>query len=383
MFPDSQTDRRAPSFADTPLFAIINAGACAAAAVAAAACWIVWAVTFTPWVRYLPSAAIAAFFVLMFPLFGWSVWLLAVARRPPGASRMSADWLAAIPRGGRVLVGLAVAAAVAGGLTAAGALGRQPEYDPTTHQYTLDNHGHLTTVSKAAYLNALAAQNRLFLGVALVFITVALCVTYGEWSRHRPGISLLRRWPRPARPRPPVPVPAPLLALIAAVALAGAAAAGVQVIHRVAAWSTDAIYLHVGHPVATELAPGQYTVFAGCTQEMTSCAHLGPGSVTVRAASGEVSVGPDLSSDHDTEGQPFVGELSFSIPRASAVQLELAASPGQPVFVVPSEGQLVRSLIGWIVLAGATLLILLASLAGLGVLAWWRLTPTPSPATGA
>jgi hypothetical protein len=54
-----------------------------------------------------------------------------------------------------------------------------------------------------------------------------------------------------------------------------------------------------------------------------------------------------------------------------------AESPGPPVFVVPSEGQLARSLVGWIALAGAAALILIVSLAGLGALVWWRLTPEP------
>jgi hypothetical protein len=110
-----------------------------------------------------------------------------------------------------------------------------------------------------------------------------------------------------------------------------------------------------------------------------TCAHLDPNSVTIRTASREVDVVTDPSSDHDSEGngQPFVGELSFSIPRAGAVQIELTTSPGQPVFVVPSEGQEARALTGWIVLTGAALLILLVSLACLVRLAWWRLVPAP------
>jgi hypothetical protein len=385
VFPDSQDYRRPPSFTDTPLFAMLNAGACVTAAIVAAACLTVYAMTFTPWVQYLPSDVFVPFFVLIFPLFGWSVWLQAAARRRPDAARPPADWLKAVPRAGRVLVGLAIAAAVAGGLTAGSALGGgQPGHDPATHQYSLNNHGTLTVISRAAYLHALAAQNRLFLGVTLVFLTAAFSITYADWSRNRPGSSSLsgsfplRRLPQPDRPRPRVPVPALVLVLAAAGALAVGVAGGLQIVDRTVAWSSHAIYLHAGRPVAATLAPGQYTVFAGCTQEMTSCGHLGPGSVTVRGASGEVAVGPDLSSDHDSEGEPFVGELSFVIPRSGAVRIELAANPGQPVFVVPSEGQLVRSLIGWIVLAGAGLLILLASLAGLGILAWWRLTAAPS-----
>jgi hypothetical protein len=372
--PTSPGRGRAWSFADTPLFAFLNAGVCVIAAIAAAACWISWAVTFTPWAQHLPSALFWPFFLLAFPLFGWSVWLQAVVRRPAGARRASAGWMKAIPRAVRVLVAAAVAAAVAGGSTAITALGGQPEYDPATHKYALDSHGNLTVVSRAAYLHALAVQNRLFLGGTLVFITVA----YGDWSRHRLEGSPLRWFPRPEGPRPAIPVPTPVLAFTAAAALAAAAASGLLIIDRVGAWSSHAIYLDVGHPVAAELAPGHYTVFAGCTQDMT-CAHLDPNSVTIRSAGREVDVVTDPSSDHDSEGngQPFVGELSFSIPRASAVQIELTTSPGQPVFVVPSEGQEARALTGWIVLAGAALLILLVSLACLGWLAWWRLTPAP------
>jgi hypothetical protein len=178
------------------------------------------------------------------------------------------------------------------------------------------------------------------------------------------------------RPRPKVPVPAPVLALTAVVALAATVASGALILDRVSAWSSHAIYLKAGRPVAATLAPGQYTVFAGCTQDMT-CAHLNPGSVTIRGAGPQVHVIPDPSSDHDTEAEPFVGVLSFSVPQTSAVQIELTGSPGQPVFVVPSEGQLARSLVGWIVLAGAALLILILSLVLLGRLAWWRLTPEP------
>src|SRR5262249_16052491 len=151
--------------------------------------------------------------------------------------------------------------------------------------------------------------------------------TYGEWSRHRPasftlhGSFPLGRRPLPGRPRPRIPVPAPVLAFTAAVALAGAVAGGLQIIDRTSAWSSHAIYRHAGPPVAAQLAPGQYTVFAGCTQDLT-CAHLNPGSVTVRGAGGQVDVVPDPSSDRDSEGgQPFVGELSFGISRADAVRI--------------------------------------------------------------
>ena len=379
MMPSSPGYGKVRSFAGTPLAGTVNAGVCVTAAIATVACWVSWAATFTAWAQHLPSALFVPFFALMFPLFGWSVWLQTAARRPAGARRASAGWINAIPRGGRVLVALAVAAAVAGWSTAASALGGQPEYDPATHGYALDNHGNLTPVSKAAYLHALALQNRLFLGVTLVFLTVAFGMTYGQWSRHRPGIRALRRLPQPVSPRPRFPVPVPVLALTAAVALAAAAASGLLIVDRVSAWSSHAIYLHPGHPVAAQLAPGHYTVFAGCTQDM-SCARLAPASVTIRGTGRDVEVVPDPSSDHDSEGdgQPFIGELSFTIPRAGAVQIELAASPGQPVFVVPSEGQQARALTGWILLAGAALLTLLVSLTGLGRLAWWRLTPALS-----
>jgi hypothetical protein len=376
VLPEIAGDDRPETFAETRPSAILNAGVCATAAVAAAACWLSWAVTFTAWAPHLPSALSAAFFVLAFPLFGWSVWLRTRARRPDGTRSASAGWAEAIPPGARVLIALAVAAAVASGATAASALGGQPQYDPATHRYSLNSHGTLTTVSRAAYLHALTLQNRLFLGVSLVFISVSFGITYGYWSRHRLARVSLRRWPRPARPRPAVPVPGPVLALAAAAALAAAIAGGGLIIDRLGAWSGHEIYLDAGRPVAAKLAPGDYTVFAGCTQDMR-CAHLAAGAVTVRGTGGEVSVVPDPSSDHDSEEQPFVGELSFSIPRASTVQIELVTSPGQPVFVVVSEGQEARALAGWIALTGAALLILVLSLAGLGMLAWWRLSPAP------
>lgn len=74
MFLNGQSHSSARSFADTPLFAIVNASACATAAIAAAACWIFWVATFTPWAQHLPSAVFVPFSVLAFPLFGWSVW---------------------------------------------------------------------------------------------------------------------------------------------------------------------------------------------------------------------------------------------------------------------------------------------------------------------
>ena len=90
----------------------------------------------------------------------------------------------------------------------------------------------------------------------------------------------------------------------------------------------------------------------------------------------------DPSSDHLSEGaQPFLGELSFTVPRKEVVRLELSAHLGQPSFVVPSPGEEARALIGWIVRSGLSLVVLLAALIELGRLLAWRLgfgTAVPS-----
>ncbi len=130
------------------------------------------------------------------------------------------------------------------------------------------------------------------------------------------------------------------------------------------------------------LAPGDYVVFVGCTQDI-SCPQLAPAALSVSATSGgALDVFPDPSPDRLSEAaQPFRGELSFMVPRREQVRLDLSARPSQPVFVVPSPGEEAHALIGWIALAGLSLVVLVAAAAGLVLLLYWRLGfGKPAPA---
>lgn len=114
-----------------------------------------------------------------------------------------------------------------------------------------------------------------------------------------------------------------------------------------------------------------------------TCPRLPPSGLSVSTASGGIlTARTDPSSDHLSEAQPFVGEVSFTVPVKEVVSLDLSAHLGQPAFVVPSEGEEAHALIGWIILAGLSLLVLLAALIQLAVLTAWRLGLGGAPAAG-
>jgi hypothetical protein len=249
----------------------------------------------------------------------------------------------------------------------------QPEYEPGSRRYVYDNHGELIPATRAAYLHAVAVQNRLFLGAALVFTSVAVAITWQERNRRRRDLVTPQGWLKPVRPRPRIPLPGAALAVAAAVALAGSIASAALIIDRVNAYNADGIYLRAGHPVRALLGPDHYVVYVGCTEDMT-CPRLPPSGLSVSTASGGIlTASPDPSSDHLGEAQNFVGELSFTVPAKEVVSLDLSAHLGQPAFVVPSEGEEAHALMGWIILAGLCLLVLLAALVPLGLLMAWRL----------
>jgi hypothetical protein len=175
------------------------------------------------------------------------------------------------------------------------------------------------------------------------------------------------------RPRPKIPLPAAALAVAAAVALAGSIASGTLIFDRLGAYNAHRIYFCAGHLVRALLGPDHYVVYVGCTQDMT-CARLPPSALSLTTASGGIlTASKDLSADHLSGAQPFVGEVSFTVPVKEVVSLDLSAHLGQPAFVVPSEGEEAHALIGWIILAGLSLLVLLAAVVSLGVLLAWRL----------
>lgn len=354
---------------DTPLVTMVNSAVCVVAAASATAIAVSWLLTFTPWSRFMPGSYFVPFFALMFPLFGWAMVVLNVVRRRPGARRPPADLLKEIPRA-KVLLMLAGAAAVASFLSGFGPLQGQPGYDPAKHRYFYNDHGTLIPATRAGYLHAVAAQNRLFLGVTLVFTTAALAITWDERARRRRDLVTPGRWRRPVRPRPKVPLPAWALALAAAAGLAGLATCAVLIVSRIDAYNTSGPYLRAGQPVQVVLAPDDYVVFVGCTQDIR-CPQLEPSGLSV---SGALDVFADPSPDRLSEAaQPFRGELSFTVPERERVRLELSARLGQPVFVVPSPGEEAHALIGWIALAGLSLVVLVAAATGLVLLLIWRL----------
>ena len=358
--PPSPEDR-ALSFVDTPVYSLLNAVVWVTAAVTAAVAWVSWGLTFTPWTGFMSANYNVPFSVLAFPLLGWTVATLVRRQRQSGGARWSQDLLKELPSRMRIPLAVAVALVATGFFVAQGALRGQPEYDPAGHRDVLNDHGHLIPVSHAAFLQAVAAQNRIFLGGAALFTSFAAAVSYGDWARRRRALTVSEQGPRPVRPRPRLPLAAAALALIAIAALAGTAGGATLIITRFDADGAHFGYLHPGRQVPFVLAAGDYTVFAGCPQDM-DCAMLLPDDVLVRTTAGKVPVVPDPSDDHNSVGaKSFLGRLSFRLPAAGTTRIELARDVRQPVFVAASEGQELRAFAGWGVLTGLSLLILLAA----------------------
>jgi hypothetical protein len=370
---------------DTPLFSALNSAAFFIAAASAAVGGASWVLTFTTWTSFMSSNYFTPFFLLTFPLIGWSVFVMYL-RRPEwrGSGRPNRQQrkdrardqqgapLAAIPAPLRIPLGVLLAAVIVTSLLTPSSLPGAPEYDPSTGHYFYDEHGTLTLITRAAYLHAVTAQDRLFLGISLIFTSIAMAVTWQE-RRLRRDLAGPDRWMRPLRPRPRLIPPAALLAVVVVAAVVGAVADVSLIITRVDSYNTDGIYLRTGHPVTARLAPDHYTVFVGCTESMT-CPEVPPAALSVRAISGGViSTSPDPSHDDLSEAEPFVGKLSFTVPTAEAVTLDLTANLGQPAFVVPSEGEEAHALAGWIALAILSILVFFAALIPLVMLAAWRL----------
>jgi hypothetical protein len=345
---------------DTPLFSALNSVVFFVAVTSAVAGGVSWLLTFTPWTSFMSASYFVPFFVLAFPLVGWSV-LVVFMRHPERRSRgrlsrqqrqeqaraQQTALLEAIPARLRIPLGALFAAVVVATLLSRSALPGSPEYDPTSRRYYSNSHGTLTPITRAAYLHAVTAQDQLFLGGALLFTSIAVAVTWQE-RRLRRDLTTPGRWRRPVRPRPRFIPPAPLLAIAVVAGLVGAVASVSLIITRVYAYNTDGIYLHTGHPVTARLASGHYTVFVGCTESMT-CPTVPPAAVSVSVASGGViRTSPDPSRDDLSETQTFVGRLSFTVPTSETVTLDLTVNLGEPAFVVPSEGEEAHALIGWI-----------------------------------
>jgi hypothetical protein len=162
-----------------------------------------------------------------------------------------------------------------------------------------------------------------------------------------------------------------VLAVTAAVGLTGSVVAAVAIAVRVASYDSRTVHLRPGQPSRVTLAQGRCFAFVGCADYVgrppTDPRQLmirGPGRIVV--ASAAFSGAPDMRSE---AGRQFAPALVFSVPARERVLITLRASPGQPVFIAPSE-QESQYLIHWIEVAVASVLLLLASLAAL-----WRARP--------
>lgn len=132
-------------------------------------------------------------FILIFPLWGWAVLLmmaLAGGTRRGTTSPMPrrSDVFGQLPRAVVALLagtGVFAVACAAVGLPAI--TGGVPHQDPSTGQYTINNHGSATVVTRAAYEHAVAGTIRLFLGwtVLATALTVAVALNHCIVGRSR------------------------------------------------------------------------------------------------------------------------------------------------------------------------------------------------------
>src|SRR5581483_6893606 len=181
--------------ADSPIVTIVNSAVCWAGAAVAVAGWACWGVTFTTWARLMPSAFFVPFFVLAFPVFGWAVFQQTRGRR----SQPAPDLLKSVPRWARAPIVVAVVAVLLTWGTGAAVLSGQPEYDPKLHRYFYDDHGTRIPATLDGFLHAVAVQNRLFLAMAMLFVSVGTALAFQERSRRRRELPRLDR-PHPVRP---------------------------------------------------------------------------------------------------------------------------------------------------------------------------------------
>lgn len=84
MIPRGGGETRGPDVRGTPVVTWLNSAVCVIAAVSAVAVAVSWLLTFSPWTQFMSSGYFVPFFTLMFPLFGWAVFVTNVLRRPAG-----------------------------------------------------------------------------------------------------------------------------------------------------------------------------------------------------------------------------------------------------------------------------------------------------------
>lgn len=136
---------------------------CVLASLVAALGWTTYAVTFTSSARYLPSEHYyIPFLVLAIPPVLWAIYV----------SR--GDWVRAVPRIAWLPLAAAVIAVLAGA-SGTSTLPGQAEYNQWTHQYGYSTrNGIWVTITRTQFLDATNGWHRLFLGVPLVFVSLAV-----------------------------------------------------------------------------------------------------------------------------------------------------------------------------------------------------------------
>jgi hypothetical protein len=154
------------------------------AAVSAAIGGASWVLTFTSWTQFMFPAYFVPFLCLAILLSGWSMFVL---RSAPGQKRgrRLVDMLKRVPRGWLIAFGILAIAVWITTLGAIFSLPGQPEREPGSQRYAYDAHGVLIPVTRAEYLHAVAVQNRLFLGIALVFAMGTALISWQERNRRR------------------------------------------------------------------------------------------------------------------------------------------------------------------------------------------------------
>lgn len=357
------------SIFDSPIPAAIDFMVVVLGGLSVATTAVFWLLSFTPWAvasaaTWVPSS------ILMFPFFGWALLSTGGGLAGRRASR-TVRFSELVPRKWAPWVITVFLADWVISLWSITVLSGSPEYDARLHRYYLDNHGQRIWVDHAHYVEALASQNRLFLGGALTFTLVAVAASSNSLARRRTEYTRPPQWLHPARPRPRTWLPTRALVALGLLGACGTAAVASLVILRIDAYTNSARYLPAPGSSMVRLAAGRYVVFVGCGLDV-SCPTLEPGGVAVRSATGSlIPTTVDPSRDDLTEGDPFVGKLSLVIPRAARYVITVHDRLRHRVMVIRSPGEEAYALAGWIAaLIGCVVASVLSAVMLLRLLSW-------------